>query len=149
MRLLALYVHEAGFPASVVPVESLEEASRRSVAFQDDHALASSDMGERHGLVATDCKITHRIAYNGTILPIERAAVGAAPPPSQILVTSVTSEVVGGHARVRVWIRGGLAGELTVDATDGPSLATRLLPDASDVIEAFDASGRYSRRVNP
>lgn len=146
-KLLTLYLQEAGFPARVVPVATLEEASRRVVAFADDLGLGASDMGERHGLVATDCKITHRVAYNGTVLRIEVAPLAATPRPSQSLVTTVTSQVRGAHSYVSVWIRGGLAGELVVEKEDGPQLAARLLPDAADVVEHFDAAGRYARTV--
>lgn len=53
----------------------------------------------------------------------------------------------GWHDRVRIWNRGGLAGELIVGAGDGPKLAARLLPDAADVV-VTEREGSIERRVN-
>lgn len=44
----------------------------------------------------------------------------------------VTYGPAGGHDRVRVWNRHGLAGELVVQAGDGTSLAERLMPRTYD-----------------
>jgi hypothetical protein len=140
-------LHEYGYLANVVDVASLEEASRRVVAFQDEHGLGSSKLGERHGLVSYDGKPTHRIAYNGSVWPAEPNTLEAELRPSKVLVTTIRSEVIGAHAHVKVWVRGGLAGELVVDAGDGPRIASRLLPDDPDVSERFDASGAYTRTV--
>lgn len=43
------------------------------------------------------------------------------------LITSVRVEKAYGHDRVRVWNRGGHAGELTVTNGDGAAVADRLL----------------------
>jgi hypothetical protein len=55
-----------------------------------------------------------------------------APPPHgapslRRLVTSVDVDVAGTHERVRVWIRGALAGDLTVCLGDGKLLAGILM----------------------
>lgn len=42
------------------------------------------------------------------------------------IVTSVQVEAVGGHDRVKVWNRGGLAGELVVQLGDGEPICERL-----------------------
>ena len=44
------------------------------------------------------------------------------------LVSSVRLEDGVTHSRVRVWIRGGLAGDLIVNKADAMSLIDRLLP---------------------
>lgn len=43
------------------------------------------------------------------------------------LITSVTVNFGSSHDTVRVWNRGGLAGELNVNCGDGETLAKRLL----------------------
>lgn len=58
------------------------------------------------------------------------------------LITSVRSEVLGGHAHISVWSRGGKSGTLVVDAPDALSLCRRLIPCGRDHI---DIGGRYSR----
>lgn len=55
-----------------------------------------------------------------------------APPPHgapslRRLVTSVDVDVAGNHERVRVWIRGAFAGDLTVCLGDGKLLASILM----------------------
>lgn len=44
-------------------------------------------------------------------------------PPAQCVVSSIRVTVIGGHERVQVWSRGGLAGELIVSKGDGARLA--------------------------
>jgi hypothetical protein len=63
------------------------------------------------------------------------------------IVTSVRVFAGETHDRVRIWSRGGLAGELVVTHGDGPDLARRLLPDAPDVAEAFDGISTFVREV--
>jgi hypothetical protein len=63
------------------------------------------------------------------------------------LITSVRVVAGEGHDTVRVWNRGGLAGELVVTHGDGPDLARRLLPDAPDVSEGFDGIDTFVREV--
>lgn len=47
------------------------------------------------------------------------------------IVSSVRVRILGEHARVRVWNRGGLAGELTVAVRDWEHIVKRLLgPEA-------------------
>lgn len=47
---------------------------------------------------------------------------------SELIITSVRWEVLGGHARMSVWNRGGKAGDLVVEARDALALADRLIP---------------------
>ena len=49
------------------------------------------------------------------------------------LVTTVKVTREGGHDCVRVWVRGALAGELTVSAGEGPALHTRLTTASEEV----------------
>lgn len=44
-------------------------------------------------------------------------------PPSQFLISGVSVLAVGAHDHVRIWSRGGLAGELTLSAGDGKKFA--------------------------
>jgi hypothetical protein len=44
-------------------------------------------------------------------------------PASSYLVSSASVTRIGNHDRVRIWNRGGLAGELTVVAGDGARIA--------------------------
>lgn len=53
-------------------------------------------------------------------------AMPVAPDGTAALITSATVTRVGGHDRVRLWARGGLAGELIVQADDGAFLAREL-----------------------
>jgi len=46
--------------------------------------------------------------------------------PSRLVVSSVSIEQAGAHEVLRVWTRGGLAGELTVAEGDGQVVAERL-----------------------
>lgn len=47
--------------------------------------------------------------------------------PSEQLVSSAAVSRHGAHERVRIWVRGGLAGELVVDHGDGERIATMVL----------------------
>lgn len=47
----------------------------------------------------------------------------AGGPPSDHLISSAAVSMSGGHDRVRLWSRGGLAGELVVTAGDGERVA--------------------------
>ena len=58
------------------------------------------------------------------------------------MITTTRSEVLGAHAHVSVWSRGGLAGTLIVAAEDGIALCVLLIPDGS---ERLDATGGYWR----
>lgn len=44
------------------------------------------------------------------------------------LVSSITIEVLGGHAHIHVWNAGARSGTLVVDAQDAERMAERLLP---------------------
>ena len=44
------------------------------------------------------------------------------------VVSAVRVETVGGHDRIRIWNRGGFAGELVVRAGDGPRIVAHLAP---------------------
>jgi hypothetical protein len=46
--------------------------------------------------------------------------------PSAVPVSSLSIQRLGGHDHVRIWNRGGLAGELIVDAGDGRHIASLL-----------------------
>lgn len=46
---------------------------------------------------------------------------------SDYVVTSVRVRPSGKHDRVSIWNRGGLSGEVVVDAGDGVTIAKRLL----------------------
>jgi len=48
-------------------------------------------------------------------------------PRNDHIVSSATVTRLGGHDRVRIWSRGGLAGELIVGADDGERIATVML----------------------
>lgn len=48
-------------------------------------------------------------------------------PPDEQLVSAAAVTRMGAHDRVRIWTRGGLAGELVVSAGDGDALATTML----------------------
>lgn len=47
-------------------------------------------------------------------------------PPSAHLISGATITRAGNHDVVKIWNRGGLAGELTVTAGDGAALVHRL-----------------------
>lgn len=47
-------------------------------------------------------------------------------PRERMLVSSATVTRMGAHDRVRLWVRGGLAGELIVPSGDGPLLVRKL-----------------------
>lgn len=55
-------------------------------------------------------------------------------PRSLRTVSSVFVDRAGGHEVVRVWNRGGLAGELTVQEGDGKSIAAILLGAPADAL---------------
>lgn len=63
---------------------------------------------------------------------VERDFVSAAigpeklGPHSDVLVSSAAVTQIGAHERVRVWSRGGLAGELVVSLGDGEKIAALL-----------------------
>lgn len=59
-------------------------------------------------------------AVEGTTRWFEQPGDGA---PSAHLVSSATVTQLGNHDRVRMWVRGGLAGELIVAAGDGERMA--------------------------
>jgi hypothetical protein len=44
-------------------------------------------------------------------------------PPAQCVVSALAVTEVGTHERVRLWSRGGLAGEIVVSKGDGERLA--------------------------
>jgi len=44
------------------------------------------------------------------------------------IITSVRWEVLGGHAHMSVWNRGGKSGDLVLDADDANIVAERLIP---------------------
>lgn len=62
------------------------------------------------------------------------------------LVTSVLVTTIGSHDHVRVWVRGGLAGELVVSAGDGVLLAKLLGMIAVEPVLERDVAG-YTRVV--
>lgn len=51
------------------------------------------------------------------------------------LITSIRIDPRGGHAHIRIWSRGGCAGELTLDKDDAATLASKLLPGSSHIVE--------------
>jgi hypothetical protein len=58
------------------------------------------------------------------------------------LISSVRCEVSGAHCHVKIWNRGGCAGEIVVNADDGIKIAKMLVPFGT---ETLDATGRYQR----
>ena len=52
-----------------------------------------------------------------------------AVPPSKVLITSARVLPGPAHDTIRIFNRGGLAGEITVTAGDGRDIASRLLND--------------------
>lgn len=44
-------------------------------------------------------------------------------PPSEYVVSAIFADLRGGHEHCRVWSRGGLAGELVLEAGDAARLA--------------------------
>ena len=59
---------------------------------------------------------------------------GADENGTRPLVTSVRVEYGPGHDRVRIWNRGGCAGELVVNRGDGNKVLVRLLPEYAEHI---------------
>ena len=59
------------------------------------------------------------------------------------LISCVKVQTVGGHDLVKIWSRGGLAGELTVTKGDGAFIADRLFPGESTI--SFEDSTRVWR----
>lgn len=55
-------------------------------------------------------------------------------PRSDHIVSSAAIVTMGGHERVRIWSRGGLAGELIVNAGDGQKIAEFLGLTEKDAI---------------
>lgn len=51
-------------------------------------------------------------------------------PRSHLLVSSLRITETPSHWRIAVWNRGGKAGDLVVNAADGPAICDRLLPPA-------------------
>jgi hypothetical protein len=54
---------------------------------------------------------------------------------ARAIVTSVRIDANPRHWHLQVWNRGGLAGPLCVDATDGPTILDRLIPPAYQAFE--------------
>lgn len=62
-------------------------------------------------------------------------------PVTPALVTSARLTTAGAHDRLRIWVRGGLAGELILSSGDGAQVAAvlGLIDSAPTEPEAFDA----------
>lgn len=85
-----------------------------------------------------------------------RVYIGAVPPeqpitdtevdwrerksPSDFLVSSVTIATAGAHEVISIWVRGALAGELTVSGEDALRIALRLADEFR--LEVDNESGR-------
>ncbi len=57
------------------------------------------------------------------------------------LISSVRVQVLGGHAHIDVWARGGKSGSLCVDAGDARELVARITATPIEAIDEFPTDG--------
>lgn len=64
-------------------------------------------------------------------------------PPSMFLVSALIVDKRGGHDHIKLYSRGGLAGELVLEHGDGAQLASRLelVLDDSSVVDVLMNAG--------
>lgn len=72
---------------------------------------------------ATASKLVARDSREGAAGDERYFGMPSGGSPSDHLISSATVTLSGGHDRVRLWSRGGLAGELVVTAGDGARVA--------------------------
>lgn len=58
-----------------------------------------------------------------------------ADPASSVLISSIRVTRNPRHWMLTVWNRGGRAGDLTVDAKDGPAIVDSFIPQDNQIIE--------------
>lgn len=78
-------------------------------------------------LRATAAQLIRRDAKQGAVGVERYFSAPTGTSPSEHVVSSAAVVLHGAHDRVRIWSRGGLAGELVVEAGDGAKIATLLL----------------------
>ena len=62
------------------------------------------------------------------------------------LITSIRVELLGGHAHIHVWARGGKAGTLVVAIADAPTMFDRISEVGTELVTSGDEDLRRAFR---